>query len=98
MGGDWAKTGIALRERFGDAVSRYIFRFLEREGGIMGKGSSTLERLRTQVLTPEEVRSREAAAEGGADVVAMPDGRLVKEVPERPQPREVDRAPAATWD
>lgn len=64
----------------------------------MGKGSSTLERLRSQVLTAEEIREREAAVEGGADLVAMPDGRLMKQVPEQPEPREVDRAPATTWD
>jgi hypothetical protein len=97
MGAPWAKTGNALPERLEHPYARYIFSPL-LEGGLMGKGSSTLERLRAQVLTPEEIRSREAAAEGGADVVAMPDGRLVKEVPEQPQPREVDRAPAATWD
>jgi hypothetical protein len=64
----------------------------------MGKGSATLERLRGRVLSAEELRAREAATEGGADIVAMPDGRLVKQTPEQPVPRQVDRAPAATWD
>ena len=64
----------------------------------MGKGSATLEQLRTHALTREEVRIREAASEIGGDVEATPDGRLLKATPEQPIPREVDRAPAATWD
>jgi hypothetical protein len=65
----------------------------------MGKGSEALESLSAQVLTAEEAEERRAAAEGGGEVEATTDGRLVKPVPGAPeQVREVAQAPSATWD
>jgi hypothetical protein len=64
----------------------------------MGKATEFDDRLGVQVLTPAEIRARQAAAEiSDDDVVATLDGQLVKRAPAA-APRVIQQAPQQTWD
>ena len=64
----------------------------------MGKASELYEILSERPLTPSEIEARRSAAEDGGAVRATPDGRLLKIDRPTEKPREVYRAPRATWD
>jgi hypothetical protein len=69
----------------------------------MGKGSDTLQALRSRPLTLEELEERRRAIENGGDVEATQEGEFVKPAVKtvqepRPQPRPAGQAERATWD